>query len=144
MRKAQTSLGGVLIIIIGISLITVFFLQNYYPLKLEEEAYLKQYNQQLLLNTLNYVDNENISVKELLVARACGKNTNPSTIIVEVMNKMMKPGYNYIFQAEDLVIYSKQPKVMLEEILPARVTLQTHCGNNLTIITGAYYEKRSY
>jgi hypothetical protein len=142
MLKGQTSLGGVLIVIMGISLITVFFLRNYYPLKLEEQAYLKQYNQILLLNTLKYSDAENISVVELLSARTCGKDTNPSGLISEVMEEMMKPGYDFIFQAGDLLVYSSAPRVKLEEIFPAKVVLETYCGNNLTIVAGAYYEKR--
>ena len=136
MRKAQTSLGGVFLIIIGLTIIITYLFQNYYPLELEKQSYLKQYNQQILLNTLNYKNAENISIKELLIAHACGKTVEIP--IEEIMSEMMKPNYDYIFKAGELIFYSKQPRVILEEINPASITLNAHCNNNITITVGAY------
>lgn len=137
MRKAQTSLGGILILIIGATLLINYLTGPDPVLELEKQSYLKQYNQMLLLNTLDYRDKENITVKELLAAHACGRNVEIP--VKEIMDEMMKPGYDYVFQANELVYYSSQPRVSIEEIYPARIDLNTDCGN-ITIIAGAYYE----
>ena len=90
MRKAQTSLGGILILVISITLMISFMFQDYYPLELEKDAYTKQYHQMILKNMLNYRNAEDVSVKELLNTQACGKNTNVQKTISEILDKTVK------------------------------------------------------
>lgn len=136
MRRAQTSLGGVFLLIIGLTLIILFLNKEYLPLNLEAQTYLRQYNQRLLLNTLNYKNAEGVSVKEILAIRACGMNFTQD--LNGFIKEMLKPGRNYILKAGDLTYYSQEETIFLEEINPAIITLNSYCGKNVTIIMGAY------
>ena len=129
MRKAQTSLGGILILVISITLMISFMFQDYYPLELEKDAYTKQYHQMILKNMLNYRNAEDVSVKELLNTQACGKNTNVQKTISEILDKTVK--------------HNNQPLITINQETSlknaARIILQTHCGEEVTIIVGTLH-----
>ena len=134
-RKAQASIMGVFILSVGITIIISLLNTNNQVIKIEKQSYLKQYNQQVLKIFLNYKI-DNVSIKEILTANACGKNINAN--ITELMNELIKPGYEYIISAGEKVFYSKQNTTLLTEINPAKITLNTYCGNNVTIISGVF------
>ncbi len=136
MHKAQASLAGVLVAGIGVMVVLSFMLENSSILKNEREAYEKAYNRAALSSILSYRNYENISVQELIAARAC--NDSAEINITGLIKKIIKPRYNYIFNAGGFADFSSEPYAVLESISPATIVVSSYCKKDTITIFGAF------
>jgi len=140
--NAQLSVLSMIFFILCISTCLIFLsMHKDSLLKIEQEQYLMEYNQQLLLVTLNYSIYDNLTIIDLIQAKECGRDNNVSRIIKSVLNNITKKEYDYLFRVNDWYVNSTSFGVNLTSIQPATLNFTNYCNKNVIIQVGMFREE---
>ncbi len=140
MSRGASSGITFLVLVFGAITIIVFMSLQPNPISIIERQYSKDYNNQVLINILKLLNENNESLAMLIELNECNNTGLNETFINESIKKMVKRGFKYIMQINELKIYDNKPSANLTRMEPASMELQTSCEKNATILFGMYNE----